>query len=162
MSSSTCSSSDAEETRKCRFVDPLDKEPFDSPSGIRHWPYHDFCRCEASLVVKKAIQIAEGMLQAGCLPRATSRWPIESEGLDHWLSTNCQPKSHALDPPFHFRQNPGTQTLDYIPPKSFKERVLIPASREIAKNPLLTKEPPKSHKKPPSGPHFPIFDLCKY
>lgn len=140
----SCSSSESDDRKRCRLVDPLDKPPFDSPSGIKHWPYHDFCRCEARLVVRKAIRIAESMLQAGCLPRATSRWPMELESPEPW--PNCEPKSHALDPPFHFRQIPGTDSLNFIPPKSFRESVLIPASTEIARNPLLMKKPSEATK----------------
>ncbi|EUB54631.1 hypothetical protein ECG_07834 [Echinococcus granulosus] len=131
-----CSSSDSEPpTRpKADNTTAEAKQQFDSPSGITMWPYYDLARCEAHYVVKNAVRIADTIFQAGFLPRAKSYCPVSPKIAKPWPL--CEPKSHALDPPFHIKPTPGTDAFIYVPPKPFKERVLIPASTEVAKNPL--------------------------
>ncbi|KAL5968646.1 hypothetical protein TSMEX_003630 [Taenia solium] len=131
-----CSSSDSEPPVKPRTVNIIAKgeQQFDSPSGITVWPYHDLARCEAKCVVKNAIRIAETIFQSGFPPRAKSYRPVKLVTTRPWPL--CEPKSYALDPPFHIKPTPGSDAFEYVSPKPFRERVLIPASTEVAKNPL--------------------------
>ncbi|KAL5104108.1 hypothetical protein TcWFU_006093 [Taenia crassiceps] len=107
---------------------------FDSPSGITVWPYYDLARCEARCVVKNAIRIAETIFQSGFIPQAESYHPVTPVTTKPWPL--CEPKSYALDPPFHTKPIPGSNAFEYVSPKPLKARILVPASTEVAKNPL--------------------------
>lgn len=131
-----CSSSDSEPPSKSKTDNTIaeGEQQFDSPSGITVWPYYDLARCEAHCVVQNSVRMAETIFQSGFLPRAKSYRPVTPMTTKPWPL--CEPKSHALDLPLHIKPTPGSDAFVYVAPKPFKERVLIPASTEIAKNPL--------------------------